>query len=136
MSRVIANTETIIDSRDVIERIEDLQDQMDSYESDLEDWKAEEPDEWGLDYDLWLKDEPQCPLDEEELDELKMLTKLAEQCEGYSDWEYGETLIHEKHFEDYCQELCEDIGDIPKNMPSYIVIDWASTADNLKVRIS
>jgi hypothetical protein len=27
----------------------------------------------------------------------------------------------------------EDVGDLPRGIPSYIVIDWAATADNLKV---
>lgn len=31
------------------------------------------------------------------------------------------------------EELCKDIGDIPRGMPSYIEIDWEKTADNLKV---
>ncbi len=29
---------------------------------------------------------------------------------------------------DFVQQLCEDIGDIPKDMPSYIHIDWDRTA--------
>jgi hypothetical protein len=37
---------------------------------------------------------------------------------------------------DYCQELLEDIGDIPKGLPGYIVIDWEATAENLKADYS
>lgn len=48
----------------------------------------------------------------------------------------GFPLIPEGDFTDYARELCEEIGDIPKNFPSYIVIDWDATADNLKADYS
>ena len=46
-----------------------------------------------------------------------------EQWEG--EW-YPVTLIRESYFESYMDEMLEDIGDIPKNIPSYmkIVIDY------------
>ena len=31
------------------------------------------------------------------------------------------------------QELLVDCGYIPKDLPSWIVIDWEETADNLKI---
>lgn len=31
------------------------------------------------------------------------------------------------------QELLEDIGDIPRDMPHYLVIDWEATARNIAV---
>ena len=65
--------------------------------------------------------------DETELEELR---NLKDEVGG--EWEYGVQLIPEDDFEDYCQELCEDIGDIPKDMPSYIVIDWEATCNNLR----
>lgn len=71
--------------------------------------------------------------DEEKIAELAALKSLAEQAEGYAaDWHHGETLIRESYFTEYAQELCEDIGDLPKDLPHYIVIDWEATADNLK----
>ena len=71
--------------------------------------------------------------DEDEKEELAILTALAEEAEGYApDWKYGEALIREDYFTDYCQELIEDIGDLPKNIPDYIVINWEETAENLK----
>ena len=48
------------------------------------------------------------------------------------DWRYGETLIPEEDFVSYCQELLQDIGDLPKDLPWYIAIDWDQTAENLK----
>lgn len=48
------------------------------------------------------------------------------------------TLIEEDSFEDYCQELCEDIGDISKDLPWYIkdAIDWEQVADSLRADYS
>lgn len=53
-----------------------------------------------------------------------------------SEWRYGETLIAEEDFTEYCQQLCEDTGDIPQDLPHYIVIDWEATAKNLKMDYS
>jgi hypothetical protein len=99
----VNNSCNVIDSRDVIERIEELE-------------------------------SIECGIGSAEYDELKSLKALAEEASEYSsDWKYGETLIRYDYFVDYCQELCEDIGDIPRNIPSYIEIDWKATAKNLEV---
>lgn len=56
--------------------------------------------------------------------------------EEIREWDYGETLIAEDDFTEYCQELLSDIGDLPRNIPWYIEIDWEKTADNLKADYS
>ena len=57
---------------------------------------------------------------------------MAEECEDYaSDWRHGETLIRESYWQDYVQELLEDVGDIPRDPPHYLVIDWEATARNI-----
>jgi hypothetical protein len=33
--------------------------------------------------------------------------------------------------EDFAQELCEDLGEVPRDFPSYIHIDWERTANDL-----
>lgn len=43
-----------------------------------------------------------------------------------------ETMIRDNHFVEYCEELVREIGDMPKKIPDYIVIDWDATAENLK----
>ena len=53
-----------------------------------------------------------------------------------SEWHNGATLIDENDFEEYCQELCSDIGDLPKEIPHYIVIDWEATANNIRADYS
>lgn len=104
MAREISNSDDYIDSRDVDERIEELE--------EIEQDDEQELDEW----------------DQEELDNLR---KLKEQCEGYSNWKYGETLIRESALQDYVQEFCEDCGYISKDFPWWIEIDWGKTADNV-----
>ncbi len=107
MSNEITNTDDTIDSRDVIERIEDLQ-----------DFAAE-----GL-------------LDEDEQDELNCLTKLNEQMEDNDEWSFGIGLIHEDFFVEYTEELLKDCGELPSEIPWYIEIDWEKTANNIKMDYS
>jgi len=103
-------TADIIDVRDIIERVEEL----------------EELQEQGE-----YLETPDC-----EMTSLRaVLADLAgnggdEQWRG--DW-YPVILIRDSHFQDYVQELCEDIGDVPSNLPHYIAIDWEVTARNIRM---
>lgn len=100
MTREISNSDDVIDSRDVIERIAELQ---------------------GTN-------------DPETLEELTALLALQDEAEGYApDWKYGAQLIRDSYFVTAMQELCDDIGDLPKDLPSYFEIDWEATARNLQV---
>jgi hypothetical protein len=101
----------VINSREIIERIEELEQQK-------EEWVA---DQYNLEFP--------------EQDELDELQKLVGQCKDCADWEYGETLIREDYFVEYCKDLVKDTGDIPSNLPWYIEdhIDWNGVADELKV---
>lgn len=107
--RTIKNTDDTIDSRDVIERIEELE-------------------TLGNDGDL----------DSDEAEELRQLRSLAEEAESSPDWQYGETLIHEKYFTTYTDELISDCYPIPKEMESgewpwrHMSIDYESAAKELK----
>lgn len=111
MRNEISNSDDIIDSRDVIARIEELETEIadahdDSEANDVLDLKAE-------------------------LDALK---ELASEAEGYApDWHHGATLIRDSYFVEAMEELCKDIGDMPREIPSYFVIDWEATARNLQV---
>jgi chromosome segregation ATPase len=66
----------------------------------------------------------------DEQDELNELENLESEI---SEFRSGETMIPVNDFEEYTQEMLEDCGDIPKNLPGYIVIDWEQTANNIKV---
>lgn len=128
MKKEIDNTQDVLDSRDIIERIEELESEQEDFQSEhkLEDYpgfeKSDEESKW-TEWD-----------NSDEGQELKNLLALQEELKDYCpDWEYGVMLIRDDYFEDYTQELLEDIGDLPKDLPSYIAIDWAKTADNIQV---
>jgi hypothetical protein len=119
MTVTVDLTADIIDVRDIIERVKEL-------ESECHEWDDNTPSE---DSEAWR-----------ELNTLTaILNELAgnggdEQWEG--DW-YPLTLIRESYFKDYAQELAEDIGAVHKNTtwPNYC-IDWDFAARELKMDYS
>lgn len=136
MARDISNSDDVIDSRDVIKRIEELEGERETLADEIEEHRAahEAAEESAPDADFdeakafTRAEENLEEWDNDNGDELKTLKKLADDGETLGDWTYGVTLIRES----YCQELVEDIGDMPKDFPSYIVIDWEATARNLR----
>jgi hypothetical protein len=102
----VDNCQDVLDSRDIIERIKEL-------EEIFSDWKTES----------------------EDFAELKTLKNLEEQGKNSADWNYGETLIRESYFVEYIKEMLADCGVIPSNLPFYIEnnIDWSGVAEDLKV---
>lgn len=122
MTKTISNNEDIIDSRDIIARIEELENERECVLEDNADEKGEAPDalkEWD---------------ESDEGRELKSLRALVEEAEGYApDWEYGEALIRDSYFKEYAQQLAEDCGMIDKadKWPNRC-IDWDQAADELK----
>lgn len=144
MSRDISNTDDVIDSRDVIERIAELQDERAPLEEAVEDAQAALDAHDPVEDDLATREplvesltDSKTALDvwdDEHGAELKALQDFADEAEGYADdWHHGETLIRDSYFTAYAQELCEDIGVLPKDLPSYIEIDWEATARNIQV---
>lgn len=107
-----SNSSDVIDSRDIMRRIEELTDFL----ADVPDAIDGEPDDYS-----------------DARNELAILQSVESQAEGYGDWHHGETLIRHDHFTDYAEELVKDISDMPSKIPFYIVIDWEATAENLKV---
>lgn len=105
----ITSSDDLIDSRDVIARIEYVREQLtERLYADLAERDAFEG-------------------------ELALLEALASEANGTPDWEYGETLIRDSYFEDYARELAEDIGAIPSDAgwPAYC-IDWEWAARELQ----
>ena len=101
------NKDSVIDSHDIIGRIEELREHC-------EDWQTDTPH-------LTAEDYPQhFP---EESEELHILTELAEECEQYSDdWIYGSTLIHRDYFKSYIDVMVADCYELPKDMPFWMSI--------------
>jgi hypothetical protein len=109
----IDNFQDVIDSRDVIARIEHLEQLRQPGPVDLGEDNAADQDSLFA--------------------ELAALEKLAAEAEQYADdWEYGAQLIRESYFTEYARELCEETGCVPENLPHYIVVDWEATARNIK----
>lgn len=119
----IDNTDDLIDSRDVIARIEELE----TEETDLiaategDDYRPSattELAEWREEYGA----------------ELAALRKLAEQAEGYAaDWRHGETLIRDSYFTEYAQQLADDIGAVNADATwPNSCIDWERAASELQ----
>ncbi len=77
--------------------------------------------------------------DDDEKTELKELTDLLEEMRGNGgdhqwrgEW-YPGTLIRDSHFQDYAQELAEDVGAIPKGTQwPCTCIDWEWAARELQ----
>jgi len=134
----------ILDTRDLAERLEELRELQNTYEDALEnlnesermvdnfDGPTDSPELIKLEAELQAAQEAlnEAELDAEDLDELDELEDISDEIG--SEWSHGVQLIPEDDFVDYCQELCEDIGDIPKYLPGYIVIDWDATCNNLR----
>ena len=124
MRNAPSNTDDVIDSRDIIARIEELQEVL-----------AEVPCSFvTLASPECSPDCPECKgcgtvqptVNDDDVAELAALLKLADEAEGCAaDWKHGETLIRDSYFRDYAEELAEDIGAInheaswPNNC-----IDW------------
>ena len=130
----ITNNEDVIDSRDIIARIDELEDMFQACQHCMEDLPLN-PDHRDDNF-TELYDCPACGgeiMSEEEREELDSLEAVKNECEGYSDWKYGEALINEMYFTEYCMDMLKDCGDLPQDIPDYIVIDEEQTAENLKV---
>ena len=156
----ITNTADIIDSRDVIARVDDLTDDLIALVDDvntaedaedrsaafdaLAEWLGADPDEMREVYpeDAKVSEDPATLLERwhgsatatEEADELRALLALAGECEGYGDWHHGEVLIRDSYFTEYAEYMASDIADYdPRNCRwPFTCIDWDKAADDLK----
>lgn len=100
------NLTDVIDSRDVIEAIEALNLLVDNDTS----------------------------LTDSETEELAALVALHDEgSDSISDWSYGEQLIRDSYFEEYAQQLAEEIGAIDDNAVwPQTCIDWEQAARELR----
>jgi hypothetical protein len=146
--------DSLLDSRDLIARYDELKDEYDSLVEALEESKTDFEDFLKVaDEELTEKDEDfeeKClsfneiiqdahnALNEFDKDELDLLAEIVEQGEYSPDWSYGEVLIHENHFTDYIEELVNDCYDMPKEFTKgkwpwdHVSIDWEGAADEAK----
>lgn len=120
----ISNSDDLIDVRDVIERVEQLQ-------------AIREP---GPVPEGILEDEDYETDQDSLFAELSTLEGLLDDLKGNGgdhqwngDW-YPVTLIRDTYFEDYAQQLAEDIGAVPSDYSwPASHIDWEAAADALQM---
>jgi hypothetical protein len=105
----------IIDVRDIIARVEELETEMPENDNDVRNW--------------------------ENLDEYTKLTEILDDLKGEGgdeqwrgDW-YPVTLICEDHFTEYAEQLVCECHDLSK-LPNFVHIDWEATAREVKVDYS
>lgn len=140
----------VIDSRDVIAAIEEIEqeiadlakaEEIAECREEIDDLDADDPDdaeqitELGKRLDaLLLEAQQNADAIAELREELAPLAELAEQASGYAaDWDHGETLIRDSYFKEYAQELAEEIGAInaDASWPNSC-IDWDQAARELQ----
>lgn len=126
MSREINNHEDILDSRDIIARIDDLTEELTSLEADVSAAETEKTlDEAKSALGTWDASE--------EAEELKVLKALQAEAEGSPDWRHGETLIRDSYFREYAEQLADDVCDMKSASAwPFCHIDWEAAADALK----
>lgn len=151
----ISNRDDVIDSRDIIEWIEDLESEIAAEEISEDNGANPQLDDDGntlvdtvtcgtcgrsWNGALITSRTPapgaRCPYEgiHEEIKELASLRAVADQGEGYGDWAHGEALIRDSYFVTYAQELADDIGAIDRNAQWPVNhIDWDAAAEELKV---
>ena len=56
----------------------------------------------------------------------------ADGAANIEDWYFGANLIADCYFTEYVEDMISAIGDLPMEIPSYLVIDWEETARRLK----
>ena len=109
-----------LDTRDLQARLEELESEREDFQNTVND--AEEGEE---------KQTAQEELDVWEGDNLEELEALQALKDEVPEWDDGNTLVPGEDWIDYVQELLIDTGDLPRNIPWYIEIDWDRTAENI-----
>lgn len=161
MSRIgqeITNSADILDSRDIIARIEELDsdrsiyvDAIDTAEEALaeaEEALRQAPEGANTSELQNAVCEAANALEKARLDlqgedgfdstvegeELAALKALAEEGENYADdWNYGVALIRDSYFRTHAEELADDLGLVPNDAPWPLTcIDWRRAAEELK----
>ena len=125
-----------IDTRDLYKRQQELQSELETLQDAVSDAQEEYEAEYGPDAQGFSHEHQEAEKAlsdwqseyQEELDELNAL-----ESEVGDEWMHGETLIDEDDFEEYAQELAEDISGMPRNQPwPFNCIDWEQAANELK----
>jgi hypothetical protein len=148
----IDNSKDIIDSRDVIARIAELENDREALTDAVQDAQRAFDEALGVKHSkaarhvLQVTDLDACVAtkqtlndaqaaleDWEDAEELKTLKALAEEAEGYGDWAHGATLIRDSYFTEYAEELASDVCEMGKATEwPFRHIDWEAAANELR----
>jgi hypothetical protein len=160
--REVHNCVDVLDSRDVIKALADMEDEReaaivhleemspadcvaflekyggDAPDQDLED-EAANADQYRSAVSMaagWTAQDGTVFLPhwaEDEEDAYQALKAFASEGEGLADWTHGEGLIRDSYFEHYARETAEDCG-LLKDADRWpcTCIDWEKAADELK----
>lgn len=130
MTRQVSSLDNVIDSRDVIENIKELQG---SIEAEILKTFEELPEDVDLDNADKVEQDLEGVCNQEQGD-LVALLRLRDQVENYtSEWRYGVTLVRGSYFHSYAEEYAKDVGLISSDAawPGKH-IDWDAAADELR----
>lgn len=126
----------IIDTRDLYKRQCDLQEEYEMLNEAVETQKECLDDMVKLEEDSSLEEaalqEAKNELESWELEYLEELEELDELETQISDWIHGETLINEDYFEEYAEDLANDLYDMQNDSWPFYHIDWEAAAEDLK----
>ena len=146
--------EDVIDSRDIIARIDELASEMedlkDEIDSSRDDWAEalEASPNGDLEERICAKHLNDAVgawidwVDAGSYLELKLLKGVAKECESMSsDWEHGETLIRETYWVEYIKQLIEDCYTVPTTDEgewpySHMTMDYEAAAEEALVDYS
>lgn len=147
----IDNSQDVMDSRDIIERLEELQGEREVLAGELaaaeECVKYHHPD--GVDFaedaqPTEVMEFRRCrdelaKWEEDNAEELAALEAFCSQLEGYGDWAHGDSVIRESYFTAYIEELIDDCyPDAAKSANSgewpyrHMSMDFEAAADEAK----
>jgi hypothetical protein len=121
----VSKFDDVIDSRDVIARIEELESDRDCI-GDPDDAESEtDADAIRDDLATW---------DADNGEELAELREFASRAEDYVDgWRHGAQLIHDDHFKDYARQYAEEVGAVSDDARwPCTCIDWEAAASELQ----
>ena len=129
----------IFDVRDVIGRFEELESILElAFEQETESGET------SLGFDEWIdaviKDQSAAHAHGywDEANEYQVINHLLDSVRGRGgdeQWRggwYPVTLIADEYFTEYAIDMLKDCGELPANIPHYIVIDEEATTENIQ----
>jgi len=100
-------------------RLEMLDEERDTFMEETGIDEVGDPTAWDQALSIWETQQPDGA-------EWRQLTDILDEVGDASE------LISDRHFHVYIRDQLTDCGDVPKDFPWYIEIDWKATADNCR----